>query len=56
MSIPKKDILPHPDDFRCKVEESWSKYVPEETGVNAPIEPEFNRTAAILKAVADRNK
>lgn len=56
INIPKSDILPHPDLFRCKVEESWSKYVTEETGANAPIDEPFNREAAILKAIDIKNK
>jgi len=53
MSIPKKDILPHPDDFRCVVEESWSKDVPA-SGAAAPIAQDINRHDLIMKAVAKR--
>jgi len=52
-SIPKKDILPHPDDFRCKVERSWSEDVPAD-GANAKPEPQFNREQAILDAARKR--
>ena len=44
--IPLSDFLKPP-----KIEESWSKYVPEVSGANAPIEPEIDHEKLIMEAL-----
>lgn len=50
MQIPLSDVLGDKSGS-VKIEESWSKYVPEQIGANAPVEKEFDREKAVMDAI-----